>query len=161
MHSFGKPLIFFYNQALPEHAPIMIATQAFITEFGGSTSHAAILARSMGKPCVVGIGKQSIASGESITIDASEGKIWKGELPIVVNQKNAINLSKKILAENNVEIPKSLPPIDFSLTSWTSSLSKSSVLNKPKDTKNKMFLNIAQQTALLLKMEHSKKALKG
>ena len=156
----GKPLIFFSNQALPEHAPIMIATSAFITEFGGATSHAAILARSMDKPCVVGIGKQHIKSGTVLTIDAINGKIWKNELPIIVNQDNAIKLSKQLLKENNIDIPKAIPVSEFSLQSWTTQLSKSTVLNQPKNKKNKSFLNIAQKTALLLQMDYTKQTLK-
>ena len=152
----GKPLIFFSNQALPEHAPIMIATDAFITEFGGATSHAAILARSMGKPCVVGIGKQSIKTGDILTIDAINGKIWKGELSIILNQKDAINLSEKLLKENNVTYnKKEILTTPVSLNSWTTELSKFNIIEKV-DKKNKMFLNIAQKAALALKLEHNK-----
>lgn len=156
----NKPLIFFSNQALPEHAPIMIATDAFVTEFGGSTSHAAILARSMGKPCVVGIGKESIKSGVVMTLDAINGYIWKKELPIVINQDNAIELSEKVLKEKKVVITEETRPTSFVLDNWTTSLSNFEI----KETKNKkhsMFLNIAQKAALSLKMEHHKKMKKG
>jgi phosphohistidine swiveling domain-containing protein len=155
--SFGKPLIFFSNQALPEHAPIMIATQAFVTEFGGATSHAAILARSMGKPCIVGIGKQDIDSGEIITMDASNGKIWKGELPIVVNQHNAVELANKILEEEKIQLDETFESNRFNLKSWISDLSNLNILKNTKNTKHNMFLNISQKTALALKMENIKK----
>ena len=157
--SYGKDLIFFSNQALPEHAPIMIATQGFITQFGGATSHAAILARSMDKPCIVGIGKQILHAGDTITMDASNGHIWKGILPIIINQHNAIQLSNQILRENNITAPEKLPFNNFLLQSWTTQLVHSTVMKQTKNN-NKLFLNIAQQTALLLKMEHNKKSMK-
>ena len=158
--STNKNLIFFSNQALPEHAPIMIATDAFVTEFGGSTSHAAILARSMGKPCVVGIGIETIKSGTTLTLDAINGHIWKKELPIIINQDNAIELSENILKEKKVVVSEDTQAVSFTLDHWTTSLSNFEI----KETKNKkhnMFLNIAQKTALSLKMEHTKKMKKG
>ena len=151
------PLIFFSNQALPEHAPIMIATQAFITEFGGSTSHAAILARSMGKPCVVGIGKQEIESGSKITIDAINGKIWEGELPIVVNQESAIELANKIIEEEKIVLDDTIQSNPFRIQSWISELSNFNILENQQNKKHSMFLNLAQKTALALKMETIKK----
>lgn len=152
-----KPLIFFSNQALPDHAPIMIATDAFITEFGGSTSHAAILARSMGKPCVVGIGKQEIESGTTITMDAMNGKIWLGELAISINQDKAIALSHKILKEEKIILEEDCLTSQFNIQSWVSGLSKLNILENNKDNKHVMFLNLAQKTALALKMENTKK----
>ena len=68
-----------------------------MTSLGGKSSHAAIVSRGMGKPCIVGcpelkidydnnIGTangMTIKEGETITIDGSEGTVFIGEIPTV------------------------------------------------------------------------------
>ena len=62
----------------------MIAASAVITEQGGSTSHAAVVSRALGTPCVVGCGAGSLSSliGQQVTVDGQSGLIYPGAAPI-------------------------------------------------------------------------------
>jgi pyruvate,water dikinase len=53
--------------------------KAIVTDIGGLTAHAAILARELGIPCVVGTEKatQVIKTGDKVLVDANEGKIYR------------------------------------------------------------------------------------
>lgn len=64
----------------------MIAATAVITEEGGSTSHAAVVSRALGTPCVVGCGqgRLSALNGQTVTVDGQTGQIWAGALEVVV-----------------------------------------------------------------------------
>ncbi len=64
----------------------MISATAVATEQGGSTSHAAVVSRALGRPCVVGCGDGKLMSlvGKKVTVDGSLGKIFEGELEVVV-----------------------------------------------------------------------------
>ena len=63
----------------------MIAAHAVITEQGGATSHAAVVSRALGVPCIVGCGAGALAAltGQVVTVDANEGRIYAGALPVV------------------------------------------------------------------------------
>ena len=63
---------------------VMIAAEAIVTEVGGTTSHAAIVSRSLHKPCVVGCGEGTIAAlvGRSVTVDGSHGEVFDGLLTV-------------------------------------------------------------------------------
>ncbi|MBI4167422.1 MAG: phosphoenolpyruvate synthase, partial [Candidatus Aenigmarchaeota archaeon] len=64
----------------PDMVPIMKKASAIITDTGGLTSHAAIVSRELGIPCVVGTREatRKLHDGDIITVDASAGKIYKG-----------------------------------------------------------------------------------
>lgn len=69
----------------PDWDPVLKKASAIITDKGGRTSHAAIVARELGVPAIVGCGEatKKIKDGESITVSCAEGKtgfIYKGEL---------------------------------------------------------------------------------
>ncbi len=69
----------------PDWDPVLKKASAIITDKGGRTSHAAIVARELGVPAIVGCGDatQKIKDGDSITVSCAEGKtgfIYKGEL---------------------------------------------------------------------------------
>jgi pyruvate,orthophosphate dikinase len=68
----------------PEDLHGMIASRAVITERGGSTSHAAVVSRALGLPCVVGCGLGSLEHlfGRTVTVDGGAGKIYDGALEI-------------------------------------------------------------------------------
>ena len=59
----------------PEFMPIMKKAAAIVTEQGGITSHAAIVARELGKPCVIGtkIATSALRDGEVVEVDANNG----------------------------------------------------------------------------------------
>ena len=93
----GRPVILVREETKPEDIHGFFASQGILTSRGGKTSHAAVVARGMGKPCVAGaegiqvdvqrreahIGSQVIREGEMITIDGSTGNVFLGQVPMV------------------------------------------------------------------------------
>ncbi|MCK9187353.1 MAG: phosphoenolpyruvate synthase [Candidatus Colwellbacteria bacterium] len=68
----------------PDWEPIMKIAAAIVTDEGGRTSHAAIVSRELGIPCIVGAGNatKNIKKGQFVTVDCStgaEGYVWKGK----------------------------------------------------------------------------------
>jgi len=77
----------------PDWEPIMKRASAIVTNRGGRTCHAAIIAREMGIPAVVGCGDatKKIAEGELVTVSCAEGDtgfVYKGELGFSINELN-------------------------------------------------------------------------
>src|SRR5881397_508796 len=86
----------------PDDIHGMIAAQGILTAHGGMTSHAAVVARGMGKPCVAGceelsidldrrsvrIGAHELSEGETITIDGGSGVVIVGAVELVPPQIN-------------------------------------------------------------------------
>jgi pyruvate,orthophosphate dikinase len=66
----------------PEDVSGMIAARAVVTERGGSTSHAAVVTRALGRPSVVGVGDGATAAlvGSELTVDGSAGVVYRGIL---------------------------------------------------------------------------------
>jgi pyruvate,orthophosphate dikinase len=66
----------------PEDVSGMIAARAVVTERGGSTSHAAVVTRALGRPSVVGVGEGTTAPliGAELTVDGSAGVVYRGIL---------------------------------------------------------------------------------
>lgn len=83
-------------QTNPDYVPAMKKAAAIITDKGGRTSHAAIVSRELGIPCIVGTEKATkiLKNGMAITVDATKGIIYKGSLSI--EQKKIINYVKDI-----------------------------------------------------------------
>jgi pyruvate, orthophosphate dikinase len=91
----GHTLILARVETSPEDVQGMHAAAGIITTRGGMTSHAAVVARGMGRPCVVGAasvqidleretlssGNETLAKGDVVTIDGSTGQIIKGRVP--------------------------------------------------------------------------------
>jgi len=76
----------------PDWEPIMKIASAIITDKGGRTSHAAIVSRELGIPCVVGTEKatKTIKTGRKVTVDCSAGQtgtVYDGILPFDVNEE--------------------------------------------------------------------------
>ena len=67
----------------PEDISGMIAARGVVTERGGSTSHAAVVTRALGRPSVVGVGEGATAglAGSELTVDGSAGVVYHGRLP--------------------------------------------------------------------------------
>jgi pyruvate,orthophosphate dikinase len=92
----GHTLILARVETSPEDVQGMHAAAGVITTRGGMTSHAAVVARGMGRPCVVGAasvqidheretltaGGEILGKGEIVTIDGSTGQIIKGRVPM-------------------------------------------------------------------------------
>ncbi len=93
----GKKVILVREQTKPEDIHGFFAAQGILTSVGGKTSHAAVVARGMGKPCVSGagdikinhfdktaaVGGNKLVQASVITIDGTSGKVWLGEIPMV------------------------------------------------------------------------------
>ena len=93
----GRPVILVREETKPEDIHGFFASQGILTSRGGKTSHAAVVARGMGKPCVAGaegihvdvqrreahVGSHVIREGDMITIDGSSGNVYLGEVPMV------------------------------------------------------------------------------
>lgn len=68
----------------PDDVHGMIASLAVVTDLGGSTSHAAVVGRQLGKPCVVGCGEGTSArlAGRVVTVDGERGAVYAGRLEL-------------------------------------------------------------------------------
>jgi len=94
----GRAVILVRLETSPEDIHGMHAAKGILTVRGGMTSHAAVVARGMGRPCVTGAGALkidaergtmiagavTIARGEVVTIDGGVGKIYRGRVPVVL-----------------------------------------------------------------------------
>ncbi len=84
--NFKKGEVLVTKMTDPDWVPIMRMSSAIVTEEGGRTCHAAIVARELGIPCVVGAGKSvsKIKSGEEITVNCASGttgEVFRGKIP--------------------------------------------------------------------------------
>src|SRR3989338_4316919 len=93
----GEKIILVREETKPEDIHGFFQAQGILTSRGGKTSHAAVVARGMGKPCVSGcdqivindllrnaqIGDTTLQEGDIITIDGSTGHVYAGEVPTV------------------------------------------------------------------------------
>ncbi|MBI5331345.1 MAG: pyruvate, phosphate dikinase [Betaproteobacteria bacterium] len=91
----GAKVILVREETKPEDIHGFFASQGILTSRGGKTSHAAVVARGMGKPCVAGaegihvdvrmrqaiVGDSVFREGDTITIDGSSGSVYLGEVP--------------------------------------------------------------------------------
>jgi pyruvate, orthophosphate dikinase len=93
----GEKVILVRTETSPEDIHGMHAAQGILTTRGGMTSHAAVVARGMGRPCVAGAGELridpvkrimrvrdvTVRDGDLITIDGSKGEVMLGEVPTI------------------------------------------------------------------------------
>ncbi|HUV71946.1 MAG TPA: phosphoenolpyruvate synthase [Clostridia bacterium] len=72
------------SMTTPDFVPAMKKVSAIITDKGGLTSHAAIVSRELGVPCVVGTenASKTLKNNQVVTVDGTQGKIFKGGLTI-------------------------------------------------------------------------------
>ncbi|MFH9722025.1 pyruvate, phosphate dikinase [Streptomyces sp. NPDC017254] len=94
----GEKVILIRRETNPDDLDGMIAAEGILTSRGGKTSHAAVVARGMGKTCVCGAEElevdtkrrrmttsdgQVVEEGDVVSIDGSTGKVYLGEVPVV------------------------------------------------------------------------------
>ncbi|MEA2554212.1 MAG: pyruvate, orthophosphate dikinase, partial [Fimbriimonadaceae bacterium] len=93
----GEKVILVRDETNPDDVHGMLAAQAVLTARGGKTSHAAVVARGFGIPCVAGaeslnvdvhgktlkVGSTTVKEGDVITVDGSSGAVYVGELPLI------------------------------------------------------------------------------
>ncbi|MFA6256784.1 MAG: phosphoenolpyruvate synthase [Candidatus Paceibacterota bacterium] len=80
----------------PDWEPIMKIASAIITDKGGRTSHAAIVSRELGIPCIVGSNNatKTLKNGQEVTVDASTGQVYEGILPFKVTEHHLDKVAK-------------------------------------------------------------------
>lgn len=95
-----QPVILVRSEISPNDIAGLTAATGVLTALGGRTSHAAVVARQLGKVCVVGcralrlengrhqctIGDRTFREGESITIDGETGRVYAGGVPVVTEK---------------------------------------------------------------------------
>jgi pyruvate,orthophosphate dikinase len=93
----GEKVILVRVETNPDDVHGMIAAEGVLTSRGGKSSHAAVVARGMGKPCIVGaesirvdlkarefsVGGVTIKEGQAFTLDGSQGRVIKGAVPMI------------------------------------------------------------------------------
>lgn len=88
----------------PDWVPAMRKAVAIVTDSGGQTSHAAIVSRELGIPCIVGTGSKgkpatkSIPDGEEITVDSKLGIVYRGALIEIVEKIEAAKKPEAVAA---------------------------------------------------------------
>jgi pyruvate,water dikinase len=112
----------------PDWVPAMKKAKAIVTDEGGITSHAAIVSRELGVPCIVGTGGRGkkatevIKTGDTITVDSKNGLVYSGEIKteehkeqasattavnggiIITGTKILVNLGEPDLAEKTAKL---------------------------------------------------------
>jgi pyruvate, orthophosphate dikinase len=80
----GESIVLVRPTTSPNDVHGMIAAVAVVTDLGGSTSHAAVVTRALGRPSVVGVGDGVAESleGKVLTVDGASGRVYEGELPL-------------------------------------------------------------------------------
>ena len=93
-HAKGEKVLLVRRETSPEDIGGMHVAQGILTSTGGMTSHAAVVARGMGTPCIAGakevliqgktmtIASKSYKEGDWVTIDGSNGEVFEGQLPL-------------------------------------------------------------------------------
>jgi len=98
----GESVILVRWETTPDDIHGLIQAAGILTAHGGMTSHAAVVARGMGKPCVAGceglsidldahtitVGDQTLSEGDLLTIDGGTGAVIVGEVPLVAPEVN-------------------------------------------------------------------------
>ncbi len=127
-HEQGERVILVRIETSPEDIGGMHAAQGILTTRGGMTSHAAVVARGMGTPCVAGAGslkvdyeretitagKVTVAKGEVLTIDGASGEIMLGEVPMIQPELTGdfgvlmewVDAVRTLKVRTNAETPK-------------------------------------------------------
>ena len=96
----GENVILVRDETTPEDFHGMVAARAILTARGGMTSHAAVVARGMGKCAVVGakdilvegeqhrftVGETVVREGDYLTLDGATGRVYQGDLPTVPSE---------------------------------------------------------------------------
>ncbi|HEY9326604.1 MAG TPA: putative PEP-binding protein, partial [Candidatus Limnocylindria bacterium] len=94
----GAQVVLVRQETSPDDFHGMVAAQAIVTARGGMTSHAAVVARGLGLPCVAGVaaldidlakrqmrvGDKVVREGDAISIDGTTGEVFLGELPTIL-----------------------------------------------------------------------------
>ena len=152
INDFKKGEVLVTTMTNPDWEPIMKMASAIVTDKGGRTSHAAIVSRELGIPCVVGTEKATklIKTGEEITVDTtgSAGNVYKGALKFKVVEhdlKKIPHPKTKIMV--NVAIPDSAFEISFLPTSGVGLAREEFIIAAKMGVHPLALLNLKDQTS--------------
>jgi pyruvate, water dikinase len=97
----------------PDYVPAMKRAIAIVTDQGGRTSHAAIVSRELGIPCVVGATNATLLlkDGQIVTVDGSTGNLYAGNLVKNVKSSPKIKISNNIKTKTKVYVNMAQPDI--------------------------------------------------
>jgi len=112
----GQKSVLIRTETSPEDIHGMNAAQGILTSRGGMTSHAALVARGMGKPCIVGctslninyatasmeVNARTIREGDFISIDGTTGEVIAGKLPTSSSEIIQVLIEKKIQPKDSL-----------------------------------------------------------
>lgn len=112
----GQKNVLIRTETSPEDIHGMNAAQGILTSRGGMTSHAALVARGMGKPCIVGctalninpqtasmeVNSRIIRRGEFVSIDGTTGEVLQGQLPTSSSEIVQVLVEKKIQPKDSL-----------------------------------------------------------
>jgi pyruvate,orthophosphate dikinase len=123
----GERVVLVRRETNPDDLEGMIAAEGILTARGGKTSHAAVVARGMGKTCVCGaealevdavaktawVGGRAINEGDVISLDGSTGEIFAGELavvpsPVEVYIEQGLNVAVQQVDEETAELVRAV-----------------------------------------------------
>ncbi len=104
------------NMTAPDFVPAMKRAAAIVTNLGGLTSHAAIVSRELGIPCVVGTEKATkiLKKGDEVVVNGKTGEIWLGTISEklkVKSEKPKKNKKKKIKTATNLYVNLAEPTL--------------------------------------------------
>lgn len=90
------------SMTTPDFVPAMKRAVAIVTDEGGQTSHAAIVSRELGVPCIVGTGQatKKLKNNQIITVDAIKGQVFVGKLEI---ERHKIKLPEGITSIRDIK----------------------------------------------------------
>jgi pyruvate, orthophosphate dikinase len=80
----GEDVIIARATTNPHDVSAMSVVRGILTEIGGATSHAAVVSRELGLPCIVGCGAGVLMAldGALVTVDATSGEVLEGAVPV-------------------------------------------------------------------------------
>jgi pyruvate,orthophosphate dikinase len=103
LHAEGRKVILVREDIATDDLAGLAAAEGVLTAAGGRTSHAAVVARQLGKVCLVGcaalrldatqrgciLGQEQLREGDTVTLDGDNGRIYAGQLPLVRERPEA------------------------------------------------------------------------
>jgi pyruvate, water dikinase len=137
LHAFKDGEVIVANMTDPDWNPVLKRASAVITDHGGRTCHAAIVARELGIPCVVGTSRSTtdLRDGQMITISCAQGEtgyVYDGELEFTVEKVDPeslptppvplmLNIASPEMAFHHAMLPSTgvgLMRTEFLITDW-------------------------------------------
>ena len=110
----GEDVVLVRPTTSPDDVHGMVAARAVVTAVGGTTSHAAVVGRSLGVPCVVGCGESAVAAlaGREVTVDGKAERVFDGALPVRVPSETDDPLLREITVWARAAAPIAVYGID-------------------------------------------------